>query len=194
MKTHPQKYRPAVFLDRDGTIIEDCGHLSRPEQVVFFEDTIPALLQLQQHFDLFIVTNQSGVAKGIINTDDVARVNDHVLFHLTAFGVRIVETYVCPHAAADNCRCMKPGPYFLQQAAQSYFIDLPASYVIGDHPHDVKFAENAGATGIYVLSGHGMQHRAELPLEHTAIVPGILEAAQLICSQTLEANCCGPVA
>lgn len=171
-----------MFLDRDGTIIDDCGHLSRPEQVVFFDDTVPALLQLQEYFDLFIVTNQSGVGKGIISMEDVARVNTHVLSHLTASGVHIIETYVCPHTTFDNCRCMKPKPYFLQKAEKAHRIDLAASYVIGDHPHDVAFAKNAGASGIYVLTGHGMHHRDALFPGQTTVVPGIREAAELILS------------
>lgn len=180
--------RPAVFLDRDGTIIDDLGHLSRPAQVVFFKDTVPSLLRLQEHFDLFIVTNQSGVAKGIITMDDVARVNAHVVSHLADSGVRIAETYVCPHARADDCSCIKPKPYFLKKAEKEHLVDLPSSFVIGDHPHDVEFAVNAGATGIYVLSGHGKKHREELAAEKTAVVKGIREAAELILGRIYNKN------
>ena len=171
--------RPAVFLDRDGTIIEDRGHLSHPSQVVFYPDTVPSLLKLQAHFSLFIVTNQSGVAKGIISLQDVVRVNGYVLAHLAHSGIRIIETYVCPHDRADDCICIKPKPFFLNKAEADYGIDLKRSFVIGDHPHDVAFGKDAGAGAIYVLSGHGMKHRHELDRE-TTVAGGIGDAAGIV--------------
>ena len=173
------KLTPAVFLDRDGTIIEDRGHLRSPSEVVFFPDTVPALARLQEHFRLFIVTNQSGIAKGIVGADEVARVNDFVVAELRRHGIVVSAVYCCPHNREDGCVCVKPKPHFLQQAADAYDLDLRRSFAVGDHPHDVQFAENAGATGIYVLTGHGAKHRAELPAGR-AVVPGIREAAEWI--------------
>lgn len=172
--------RPAVFLDRDGTIIEDRGHLSRPSQVAFFSDTVSALRRLNEQFALFIVTNQSGVAKGLLTMEDVGRVNGHVVSYLSGFGIRIIDTYVCPHNASDGCECIKPKPYFLRKAEKEHGIDLSRSFAVGDHPHDVAFAENAGAKGIYVLSGHGIKHRNEL-WEDAWIAAGIEQAADIIC-------------
>ncbi|MBA2881350.1 histidinol-phosphate phosphatase family protein [Desulfosalsimonas propionicica] len=172
--------RPAVFLDRDGTIIEDRGHLSRPSQVIFFTETVSALRRLNELFDLFIVTNQSGVAKGLLTMDDVGCVNGHVVSYLAECGIRITDIYVCPHDSSDNCECIKPKPYFLKKAEKEHGIDLSRSFAIGDHPHDVAFAENAGAHGIYVLTGHGMKHRHELSKE-ALIAAGIEAAADIIC-------------
>ncbi len=171
--------RPAVFLDRDGTIIEDRGDLSDPGQVVFFSHTVAALRRLIDHFDLFVVTNQSGVAKGTITMEDVRRVNACVEEFLAAHGVPITAIYVCPHHRSSGCRCIKPNPYFLKRAERDFAIDLRRSFTIGDHPHDVELAARVGATGIYVLSGHGMMHRGELPVQ-TIVVDGIREAAQQI--------------
>jgi len=171
--------RPAVFLDRDGTIIEDRGNLSRPSQVAFFAGTVSALRRLNEHFELFIVTNQSGVARGFLTLQDVGRVNGHVVSYLAESGIRIVDTYVCPHDSLDGCECIKPKPYFLRKAQKEHGIDLSRSFAVGDHPHDVAFAENAGARGIYVLSGHGMKHRQEL-WEDARIAAGIEEAADII--------------
>ena len=171
--------RPAVFLDRDGTLVEDRGYLSSPEQVEFFEDTVPALLRLQEKFELFIVTNQSGVSLGVTTRDEVDRVNAFIAARLAEAGVRIVETYVCPHARDDNCRCIKPKPYFLNKAACDHGVDLARSYAIGDHPHDIDFAEMNGAKGIYVLTGHGSKHRGELPAG-AVVAAGIKEAADMI--------------
>lgn len=170
---------PAVFLDRDGTIIEDRGDLSDPSQVVFFGDTVQSLRSLAERFLLFVVTNQSGVAKGTITLQDVDRVNAHVASYLEQHGVRIAASYVCPHERVAGCRCIKPNPYFLKKAEHDFGVDLTRSFVIGDHPHDVEFAMRAGATGIYVLSGHGMKHQAELP-PHVPVTDGIREATEQI--------------
>ena len=171
--------RPAVFLDRDGTIIEDCGYLSDPAQVKFFDDTIPALLRLQERFTLFIVTNQSGVSLGVTSREDVERVNRFVAEQLAGAGVRITETYVCPHTRDDNCECIKPKPFFLLKAQKDYNIDLQPSYTVGDHPHDIAFAVDNGARGIYVLTGHGMAHKDQLP-QGSIVASGIGEAADII--------------
>ena len=172
-----------MFLDRDGTIIEDRGDLSDPAQVVFFRDTVSWLRRLSDHFTLFIVTNQSGVAKGMISIQDVERVNSYVTSYLARYGVPIVATYVCPHERASGCHCIKPNPHFLKKAEGDYGIDLRSSFVIGDHPHDVDFALGVGATGIYVLSGHGMKHRGELS-EEAVVANGIAEAAEYILERT----------
>ncbi len=155
--------RPAVFLDRDGTIIEDRGDLCDPAEVVWFEDTLPSLRRLCSRFDLFIVTNQSGVAKGTITREDVDRVNAYVSSYLAEHGIPIVATYVCPHERVSGCQCIKPNPYFLKKAESDFGINLSRSFAIGDHPHDVELAQNVGATGIYVLTGHGMRHQGGIP-------------------------------
>lgn len=169
----------AVFLDRDGTIIEDRGDLASPAQVVFYKDTVSSLRLLSAHFELFIVTNQSGVAKGTISMQEVEHVNSHIRSYLFEHGITIRATYVCPHERTSGCRCIKPNPYFLNKAERDFGIDLGRSFVIGDHPHDVEFARNAGAHGIYLLSGHGMKHRNEISTD-TEIASGIKEAARII--------------
>jgi len=170
---------PAVFLDRDGTIIEDRGDLSDPSQVEFFKGTVSSLRYLSGHFALSIVTNQSGVAKGTISMQDVDRVNSHISSYLSAYGVRFLAIYVCPHERLSACHCIKPNSYFLKKAKRDFGIDLGRSFVIGDHPHDVEFARNGGANGIYVLSGHGMKHRDGIPKD-TEVAGDIREAAEII--------------
>lgn len=172
-------YGTAVFLDRDGTIIEDRGDLSDPEEVVWYGDTISSLLRLSDCFHLFMVTNQPGVAKGTIYREDVNRVNAYVSSRLAQHGIPIAAIYVCPHERADGCNCRKPNPYFLRKAERDFRVDLGRSFVVGDHPHDVELANNAGATGIYVLSGHGRKHRQEIP-EGAVVAEGIGDAAEEI--------------
>jgi D-glycero-D-manno-heptose 1,7-bisphosphate phosphatase len=178
---------PAVFLDRDGTIIEDNGDLSDPSQVVFFEDTVSSLRRLSAYFALFIVTNQSGIAKGKITTQQVDLVNAYIVSHLQRHGIHIFASYVCPHKREDGCVCIKPNPFFIKKAALKFGIDTEQSFVIGDHPYDVEFAINAGAMAIYVLSGHGMKHRHELS-KNTVIAAGIREATEIILKQVKPAQ------
>lgn len=152
----------AVFLDRDGTIIEDRGHLRDPSQVVFLAGALDALLRLQERFLLFLVTNQSGIADGAITRQDADKVNAHVVAELARAGVHITDVYVCPHHRRDGCACIKPNPHFLREAERRYGVDLGRSFTVGDHPHDVELARSVGARGIYVMTGHGEKHRAEL--------------------------------
>ncbi len=171
--------RPAVFLDRDGTLIEDRGHLSEASEVAFYPEAIEALKRLQERFLLFLVTNQSGVARGLITMESVNRVNNRVISYLAEHGVTITDVYVCPHQRTDGCSCIKPNPHFLHKAAAEHGVDLRRSFTVGDHPHDVELARAVGARGIYVRTGHGSKHLAELsPGE--IVVAGIGEAADRI--------------
>jgi len=179
--------KPAVFLDRDGTIIEDRGHLRDPADVVFFPETFKALKKLQDYFLLFIVTNQVGVARGLLTAGDVNRVNRYVVDALAEKEIIVTDVYTCPHSRADNCPCIKPKPFFLNKAADRYGVALRASFTIGDHPHDVQLAQNAGAQGIYVLSGHGEKHRAEVS-QDAQIVPGIKQATEKIISSLPDSD------
>ncbi|MBI9106243.1 MAG: threonylcarbamoyl-AMP synthase [Spirochaetales bacterium] len=154
----------AVFLDRDGTIIQDRGYLSSVSEVEIFSDTISSLKLLQEEeYELFIVTNQSGVAKGLISNDEVEKINGYIDEQLREAGITIRQWYVCPHES--GCNCKKPAPFFLNKAAADFDIDLSRSWVIGDHPHDILLAKNVGAAGLYVLTGHGSKHLSNLPID-----------------------------
>ncbi len=177
----------AIFLDRDGTIIEDAGYLKDPSEMVFFPETFKALRKLQDYFLLFVVTNQAGIAKGMISLDDTNRVNTDMVTKLVEAGVAITNVYVCPHSWSEECACIKPKPYFIKKAAKDYHIGLQRSFVVGDHPHDIQLANNVGARGIYVLTGHGQKHLPELPA-NTEIAAGIKEAAEKITSSYLYAS------
>ena len=152
---------PAVFLDRDGTLVKTaaiCGTRAKWRS----SRRRAALCRLQERFSLFIVTNQSGVGKSELTLDEAGRVNDYVVQWLREREVEIAGVYCCPHRRDENCACIKPKPFFLEHAAREHGLDLCRSFVIGDHPHDVEFARSVGATGIYVLTGHGLKHQAEL--------------------------------
>ncbi len=173
------KKNKAIFLDRDGTIIKDLGYLSNPREVEFFPDTIDSLRLLQKTFLLFIITNQSGISKGITSAKDVKQVNDYLVETLCANGIRITDVFCCPHDTTDNCICKKPKPYFINLAARLYNINLAKSYIIGDHPSDVECGINSGINPVYVLTGHGKKHRHELT-QDCFICNNIRDASKLI--------------
>lgn len=176
------KKKPAVFLDQRGTIIDDSHrHRNYITTDSFFQGIFGALRKLQQNYSLFIVTNQSSVGLGLMSREDAERFNSEVKNILQGEGVLIVKTYACMHKREDKCTCIKPNPYFLLEAKKNYDIDLGNSFLIGDHPHDMECASNAGAKGLYVLTGHGEKHRSELT-DDIPVFPSLAHAADFVCS------------
>ena len=175
----PTRAMPAVFLDRDGTLIHDRGYLTDPAEAVLFDETVPALRLLQERFALFIVTNQGGVARGLHSLEAANRVTQAVVDRLGRQGVRIRTAYTCPHQRSDGCECIKPNPFFPLQAAADFGITPECSFAVGDHPHDIALAHRFGGRGIYVLTGHGTRHRGELAAD-TPVAADLREAAGMI--------------
>ena len=170
----------AVFLDRDGTIIEEKEYLSRPEHVVIFPGAAEALKRLQDaSFKLFIVSNQSGVGRGYFAMADVERVNRRLVEQLAKNGVRIEKIYVAPEAPEQPSRGRKPSPQFLFDARDEFGIDLSQSYMIGDKLIDLECGWNAGVKkSILVRTGYGAeQERASFSKLADAMVVGALAAA-----------------
>ena len=174
--------KPAIFLDRDGTLIEDRGYLRKKEEVCFYSFTLEALKQLQPDYLFFIVTNQACISEGIASREEVDLVNRHVEECLSREGIVISSTFVCPHSKKDACLCRKPSPHFIREALKIRPFDLERSFTIGDHPSDVLLGRNAGCTGLYVLTGHGEKHREEI-LPPTPVFKNLLEASQWILSR-----------
>ena len=170
---------PAVFLDRDGTLIEDVGFIKQTSEVRFFPFTFKALKMLQEHFLLFIITNQSGIAKGITTKKEVSEVNNFIIASLKTQNIAIHDLYCCPHKDEDNCACKKPKTLFIEKASQLYNIDLSRSFIVGDHPSDVQCGLNAGINPVYLLTGHGRKHYDELNKD-TVICQNLLEATNHI--------------
>lgn len=171
--------RAAVFLDRDGTLIEDIGPLKSPAEIQWLPDTFAALRRLTARYELFIITHQVWIARGVLSMDDVNHIHQVIRDRLAAEHIEIRQIYVCPHTKEEACICRKPSPHHLLEAAAEYHLDLSRSFVVGDHPHDVETAIRAGARGIYVRTGHGQRHLDELPID-TNVVPSIREAADWI--------------
>lgn len=155
----------AIFLDRDGTIIKDKGNIGDIKQIEFYSFTFTALKALQKEFLLFLITNQPGIGSGFLTKDRVENVHSYILKELKKEGIKIQKVYYCPHKKEDNCKCRKPASYFFKEAIKEFGINPKKSYVIGDHLSDVEYATKMKATGIYVLTGHGMNHLRKIDAE-----------------------------
>jgi D-glycero-D-manno-heptose 1,7-bisphosphate phosphatase len=174
----------AVFLDRDGTIIEEKEYLRDPDQVSIFPGAMDALKRLQDAgFKLCIVSNQSGVGRGYFTIADVKRVNEHLIELLARGGVRFEKIYVAPEAPGQPSRGRKPSPQFLFDARDEFGIDLSQSYMVGDKLIDLECGWNAGVkTSILVRTGYGAkwEHSGIEQVGRAKVVNGLAEAADWI--------------
>jgi D-glycero-D-manno-heptose 1,7-bisphosphate phosphatase len=171
---------PAIFLDRDGTLIVDKHYLHKPEEVEFIPGSAAALRALQEAgFLLFIVTNQSGVGRGYFTLADVDRVHAHIEAELAAEDVTFDAFYVASEAPDQPSRGRKPSPAFLQDAASDFDLDLSRSYIIGDKLIDLETGWNAGcARSLLVRTGYGQATEETQPaLLRDAVVVDDLAAA-----------------
>lgn len=153
----------AVFLDRDGTLIEEREYLSDPANVALFAGAADALLSVQAAgFKLFIVSNQSGVGRGFFTMNDVERVNERMTRCFAEKGVRFDKVYVAPEAPDQPSRGRKPSPEFLFNARDEFGLDLSTSYIIGDKLSDLECGWNAGVKKcILVRTGYGRKVEQE---------------------------------
>ena len=146
----------AVFLDRDGVLMEDTSSPDHVDEVRLIDAGPQALRRLKDAgFKLFVVTNQSGVARGYFSRETVEQIHALLDRHFADAGVTLDRYYVCPHHPEDNCDCRKPKPKFLLEAAREFKLDLTRSYMVGDRATDVQCGINAGTRTILVLTGAG---------------------------------------
>jgi D-glycero-D-manno-heptose 1,7-bisphosphate phosphatase len=178
----------AVFLDRDGTIIEERNYLRSVEELVIFPGAAAALGQLvRAGFTLFIVSNQSGVGRGYFTLADVEKVNEYLLGQLRREGVRFGKVYIAPEAPGAPSRGRKPSPQFLLDARDEFGADLAQSYMIGDKLIDLECGWNAGVRKcLLVRTGYGAEtERASADkLDAAAVVDDLSAAAQWILKQS----------
>lgn len=152
----------AIFLDRDGTLNEDPGYLNDPAKLVLLPGVGESLSVLKNdyHFKLIVVSNQSGIARGLISEENVIAINKELNKKLSSFKVQIDAFYYCPfHPEFNNeeeCVCRKPSPKMIFDAAKDYNIDLSLSYLIGDTVVDVEAGINAKVKTILVKTGKGL--------------------------------------
>jgi histidinol-phosphate phosphatase family protein len=141
----------ALFLDRDGTVIEECGYLNDPALMRVLPGAAAALATLaSEGWKLVIVSNQSGVGRGLIGADQMEAVQRRFLDVMQSNGVPISGSYCCLHTPEDRCQCRKPSPFLLEQAAREHALDLTSSYMIGDRESDIVCGRNAGCSTIWL--------------------------------------------
>ena len=160
--------KPAVFLDRDGTLIEDVGYLDRLDRIALFPWTVDAIRALNRAgFAVVVVTNQSGIARGFFDEAFVDQTHQWIEAYLAGGGARIDAYYYCPHhpdgsveAYRRHCDCRKPASGLVEKAVRDLGLDPARSFVVGDKWLDVGLARSVGARGILVRTGTGAAEEA----------------------------------
>ena len=149
----------AIFLDRDGVIIENRASYVRTwEDVSFYPQALDALRKVHNSpYKIFIVTNQSAVGRGIITLQEANFINQKVVDQIEAAGGRIDDVFMCPHAPDDHCNCRKPLPGLFLDAKEKYFLKLEDSMMVGDALTDIIAGQSAGVlTNLLVRTGRGL--------------------------------------
>jgi D-glycero-D-manno-heptose 1,7-bisphosphate phosphatase len=180
--------RPAVFLDRDGTMIEDVGYLDHLNRVSFFPWTVDAVRALNRAgFALVVVTNQSGVARGFFSESFVDATHRHMSERLRDGGARIDAYYYCPHHPGGSvapyvrdCDCRKPAAGLVERASRELRLDPARSFVVGDRQGDIELARAVGAKGVLVRTRPETDPEMHEMVAPDAIVDNLAAAASWI--------------
>jgi len=178
-----------VFVDRDGTLIEEMGYLNHVSRLHLFPFVPEALRRLNvARLPVILISNQSGVGRGFFPQTLVKHIHDLMTEQLKAAGAHLDGIYYCPHVSNDNCECRKPKPGMLEQAARQHGLDLGKSFVIGDRYVDVELAQRAGARSILVRTGYGegelLWHKQGWPRQPDWIANNFSDATDWILGQS----------
>jgi D-glycero-D-manno-heptose 1,7-bisphosphate phosphatase len=181
---------PAVFLDRDGTLLEEAGYLDRLERLIFFPYSIDAVRLLNRAgLAVVVITNQAGIARGIFKESFVAEAHQYITERLAAAGARVDAFYYCPHHPEavlqefrQTCECRKPSPGMLTRAAADLDLALDRSFVVGDRWHDLEAGQRVGARTLLVRTGYGRTEEAapKAHVQPSAIVDNVMAAVSWI--------------
>lgn len=185
---------PAVFLDKDGTLIEDVPYNVDPRLIRLSagaEHALPALHAAG--YRLIVISNQSGVARGLFTEDALVAVRDRLRELLGAIGVPLAGFFYCPHHPegsvprfAIDCNCRKPAPGLILSASRSHGIDLPRSWFVGDILDDIEAGHRAGCRSILLDNGHETEWRMSPPRQPDALASDLAGAARRIVSSTVS--------
>ena len=153
---------PAVFLDRDGTLMQDVDYCGDAKDVHLYDGVSDALGRLKRRgYKLIVITNQSGIGRGYFGEEQYKAVEREVARQI---GDDVIDaTYYCPHLPQDGCRCRKPSPDMIVRAAEDYQLDLAQSFFVGDKRSDIECGRNAGVKTILVRTGYGNDVNPQLP-------------------------------
>ncbi|MDI6804682.1 MAG: D-glycero-beta-D-manno-heptose 1,7-bisphosphate 7-phosphatase [Bacteroidota bacterium] len=183
-----------IFLDRDGTINEELEFISSPDEVILIPGSAEAIKEANKlGLKVFVITNQSGIARGLIKGDELAAVHNSLVELLSKEGAHLDAIYFCPHHPEYGeaqyrveCDCRKPNTGMLKQAEAEFGIDLKQSFVIGDRIVDVKAAHSVGAKSILVLTGYGKNQIDEIQSQNIYvdyIAKNLYDAMQFVKSK-----------
>lgn len=187
---NPQFSR-AIFIDRDGTLNEDIGYVSTPDELILYPFAAEAVrLVNRSGFRAIVITNQSGIARGMYSEETLGEIHERMIEELARTGAQIDAVYYCPHHPEIGdvryqvrCKCRKPRTGMLDAAAREHNIDLTRSFVIGDKASDILLAENAGAGAALVMTGYGREtlaHPERWPCRPSVVAENLLQAVKQI--------------
>ena len=169
--------RPAVFVDRDGTLIEEVNFLSRVEDLRLFPYTHESIKKLKDAgYLVIVVTNQSGIGRNIFEESAMHAIHDDIQRQLDGM---VDAFYFCPHLPCDGCACRKPSLGMIESAVRDFEIDLPNSWMVGDKKIDVETGRNAGMRSAMVMTGYGQVHSKQLEFSPDVIAENLLEAVRV---------------
>jgi D-glycero-D-manno-heptose 1,7-bisphosphate phosphatase len=191
--------RPAVFIDRDGTLTEEVGYVNHPRRIRLLPRSAEAIRRLNAAGVAAVVaTNQAGLARGYFSAEVLKAANDEMLRQLKEEGARLDGVYVCTHHPTEgaspyrtDCDCRKPKAGLLQRAARELGLDLAASAMIGDKASDLDCGRVVGAQAVLVLTGYGLgdweyrRHSFRVPPDHVAT--DLLDAVEWVLTRTVAA-------
>jgi D-glycero-D-manno-heptose 1,7-bisphosphate phosphatase len=170
--------RKAVFVDRDGTLIEEVNFLSRTEDLRLFPFTNDAATLLKQNgYLLIVVSNQSGVGRNLFDERAVQTIHDTIQKQLSG---KLDGLYFCPHLPDEGCKCRKPSLGMIEAAVKDFSIDLAQSWMIGDKKIDIETGFNGGIRTALVKTGYGAEHLDQLSRPPDVVAENLLEAAKQI--------------
>lgn len=181
--TDPAK-RPAVFIDRDGTLIEEVNFLSRVEDLRLFDFTAEAISRLKDAgFLVIVITNQSGIGRGIFEEAAMRAIHDEIQATLPN---GIDGFYHCPHRPDEDCTCRKPGLGMIEAACSDFDIELGRSWMVGDKKIDVEAGFNAGIGTAMVMTGYGAKQINDLERKPDVVAENLLVAVSEILARSAE--------
>ena len=171
----------AIFLDRDGVIIEEKGFVFEPDDVVLVDAAPEAIIRMSSMgLKIVVLTNQSGIGRGLFNEESYKKVLRRMVQLLEKSGARLDGVYHCPHAPWEGCDCRKPKPGLALKAAKDLGISLSRSFVVGDKRSDMELARAIGSKGILVRTGYGLRTEMERNPVWDAVADSIVGAVEVI--------------
>jgi D-glycero-D-manno-heptose 1,7-bisphosphate phosphatase len=190
--------RPAVFIDRDGTINEEMGYVNHPSRFILLPGTAEAIRILNKTgFLAIVITNQSGAARGYFPRDLVEEIHNIMIRLLKDHGALVDAVFTCPHYPngvvsefSIDCPCRKPKTGLIDQARKQFDIDMLKSFVIGDRFSDIQLAHATVTRGILVKTGYGKGNLAHVipqqPIQPDHVADNLLQAVQWITAEEVE--------